>query len=328
MISIDYSSDNSVYIKSILSERSSLSKKVLQIDFFLSELNDLFDLLMIAKSDVDFLLFDEILLKFKELKQAVIKFEIESLFITDYDFMNSFMEIHAGSGGIDAQDWVSILFKMYTAWFVNRKFNYDILSFTPGDPCGFKSISIKIYGKCVFGWLKGESGIHRLVRKSPFDSSNKRHTSFASVYVYPDNKNTYDVVVNDGDLKIETFRSSGAGGQHVNTTDSAVRITHIPTGIVVKCQLERSQHKNKAYAMKQLKSKLCALNSLEMKRDQGKFEKKLSITWGNQIRSYVLDKSLVKDMRTKLEVSNVTGVLNGNIDPFILSNMGIKSDIL
>jgi len=291
------------------------------------KLNEIYELLIISKNDNDISLLNELSNDLYYLKQEIINLEIESLFKSKYDSMNTFLDIQSGSGGLDAQDWVGILFKMYTNWLEKRKFIYRILNLSHGEHNGIKSISLKIIGDYAYGWLKNESGIHRLIRKSDFDS-NKRHTSFASVYVYPDNKNLNEITINDNDLRIETFRSSGAGGQHVNTTDSAVRIKHIPTGITVKCQSERSQHKNKFYAMKQLKSKLHALNLLKNKSNNQIFEQnKLSITWGNQIRSYIFDKSIIKDLRSNLEINDINFVLNGNLDTLIFSVLNMENNI-
>lgn len=229
------------------------------------------------------------------------------------------MEIQSGSGGLDAQDWADILFKMYTSWFNKKNFNYTILDITHGDPIGIKYISIKITGKYAYGWLKSESGIHRLVRKSPFDTNKKRHTSFASVLIYPEKPCKKEIDINNSDLKINTYRSSGAGGQHVNKTDSAVRITHIPSNITVQCQAERSQHKNKAIALEQLKVKINTLQLLNNISEKELVNNKLSITWGNQIRSYVLDKSYIKDIRLIHELNNINIILNGNLDALVLA---------
>ena len=285
---------------------------------------DFIDLFYIAKNDKDDILLIELLNKLEYLKKLLLDTE-SNIFFTCSDNVNVFFDIQVGSGGLDAQDWVNILFKMYISWFEKREFKYKIISLISGELSGIKFISIKISGKFAYGWLKYESGIHRLVRKSPFDTNKKRHTSFASVFIYPDNEVVADININESDLKIDTFRSSGAGGQHVNTTDSAVRIKHISSGIVVQCQSERSQHQNKLHALRQLMLKLRALHILNCKLDKQKLEKnKLSITWGNQIRSYVLDKSFIKDLRSGYETSNVELVLNGNLDIFVLSVLNMK----
>jgi len=296
-----------------------------KIDAFKIDLVEFIDLINLAKDENDDVLLHELSGDLISFKNKIKTLEFEALFSLPEDSMNTFLDIQAGSGGLDAQDWVSMLFKMYTAWLERRKFKYKVISVSYGESLGIKAISIKIYGDYSFGWLKYEAGIHRLVRKSPFDSNNKRHTSFASVFVYPDNEKDCDVELNDSDIKIDTYKSSGAGGQHVNTTESAVRVRHLPSGVVVQCQSERSQHKNKISAMRQLSLKVHALYAFNRKMDMKKIEDgKLSITWGNQIRSYILDKSLIKDVRSNFEVSNVDLVLNGDLDPFIFSVLNMK----
>ncbi len=267
---------------------------------------------------MDVELFKDMYINLKNIKYDIEKFEEETLFTEINDTFNAFMDIQAGSGGIDAQDWVEILLKMYTNWIEKKNFKYNIMTISYGDTAGIKLVSLKIIGKYAFGWLKNETGIHRLVRKSQFDSNNKRHTSFASVFIYPENTNTKNISIEESDLKIETFRSSGAGGQHVNKTDSAVRIVHLPSKIIVQCQSERSQHKNKLQALEQLKLKINALKNINISNKNESYDK-LSITWGNQIRSYVLDKSYVKDLRTNQEINDISFILNGNLDIFILS---------
>ena len=290
------------------------------------KLNDTYDLLNLAKDDNDIKLLEDLTKDYLDIKQNIINLEVKCLFVDKHDSMDAFLDIQSGSGGLDAQDWVTMLLKMYINWFEKRSFKYKILHLSHGSCNGLKSVSLQVSGDYIFGWLKNESGIHRLIRKSEFDS-NKRHTSFASVFVYPDHQYIEDVIIDTNDLKIDTFRSSGAGGQHVNTTDSAVRIKHIPTNIVIKCQSERSQHKNKAYAMKQLKSKLRALNFSKNKLNNKEFEEnKLSITWGNQIRSYILDKSIIKDLRSNLEINDINLVLNGDLDSLIFSVLNIESN--
>jgi len=325
LLDLNYSLEKANIVNKLLLERSNLFKMIFKLDLFKTDLTDFLDLFKLAEGDNDLNLLQELIDILNLLDRRIVNFELELLFDSCYDSMDAFVDIQAGSGGLDAQDWVGILLKMYTAWFEKHNFSYNIINLFHGGVSGIKSVSIKVSGKYVFGWLKHESGIHRLVRKSPFDSNKKRHTSFASVFIYPDNKQCYDYVIKESDLKIDTFRSGGAGGQHVNTTDSAVRIKHIPTGITVKCQSERSQHKNKSHAMKQLKSKLHALNSLKKKENQGEFEQnKLSIAWGNHIRSYILDKSLIKDVRSNLEVSDINLVLNGDLDPFVFAIFDMK----
>ena len=235
------------------------------------------------------------------------------------DQNNSFLEIHAGAGGTESQDWAEMLQRMYVRWAESKEFDISLLQESKGEEAGIKSSTLKITGDYVYGRLKRESGIHRLVRISPFDSNKRRHTSFASIWVYPEIDDKVEIEINEGDLRIDTYRASGAGGQHVNKTDSAVRITHIPTHIVVQCQSGRSQHKNKSDAMAMLKSRLYELELQKRKDEESKINsEKKDIGWGNQIRSYVLHPyKLIKDLRTNYESSNVSDVLDGNIDKFL-----------
>ena len=235
------------------------------------------------------------------------------------DQNNSFLEIHAGAGGTESQDWAEMLQRMYVRWAESKEFDISLLQESKGEEAGIKSSTLKISGDYVYGRLKRESGIHRLVRISPFDSNKRRHTSFASIWVYPEIDDKVEIEINEGDLRIDTYRASGAGGQHVNKTDSAVRITHIPTHIVVQCQSGRSQHKNKSNAMAMLKSRLYELELQKRKEEENKINsEKKDIGWGNQIRSYVLHPyKLIKDLRTNYESSNVSDVLDGNIDKFL-----------
>ncbi|MBZ4643406.1 MAG: peptide chain release factor 2 [Deferribacteres bacterium] len=267
-----------------------------------------------------------------ELEDKITDFELKLILNGENDSNNAILTIHSGAGGTEANDWANMLFRMYTMWVEKKNFKYEILDLLPGDEVGIKSVTINVVGEYAYGYLKGETGIHRLVRLSPFDSNNKRHTSFASVFVLPEIDDDIEISIVESDLKIDTFRASGAGGQHVNTTDSAVRITHIPTGIVVSCQNERSQHKNKAHAMKILKAKLYELELEKRNKEKSELESsKSEIGWGNQIRSYVMHPyKMVKDLRTRYETGNVDAVMDGNIDDFIKSylfyNAGIKAD--
>ncbi|MGI9215249.1 MAG: peptide chain release factor 2, partial [Gammaproteobacteria bacterium] len=227
----------------------------------------------------------------------------------------------------EAQDWADILLRMYLRWAESRKFKAEIMEISSGEVAGIKSATIRITGNYAYGWLKHETGVHRLVRKSPFDSGNRRHTSFAAIFVYPEVDDEINISINPADLKIDTYRASGAGGQHVNRTDSAVRITHLPTGIIVQCQSDRSQHKNKSYALKQLKSKIYDSMMQEKNKEKQKLEDtKTDIGWGNQIRSYVLDQSRIKDLRTNVEVFDTTRVLDGDIDLFLESNLKFRKN--
>lgn len=254
-----------------------------------------------------------------KLLKEVEKFRIQTFLKGEYDANNAILSIHAGAGGVDAQEWAEILLRMYTRWCEGKKYSIEILNYVKDTEGGIKSVSILIKGINVYGYIKSEKGVHRLIRISPFDSSGKRHTSFASVDVAPEIHESYDIGVDPSDLKIDTYRASGAGGQHVNTTDSAIRITHIPTGIVVQCQNERSQHKNKDTAMKMLYSKLVELKIHENKEKVDELQGSYSlIGWGSQIRTYVFHPySMVKDHRTDAEVGNVENVLDGDIDYFI-----------
>lgn len=248
--------------------------------------------------------------------------EFNRMFHLEMDPNNAFIDIQSGSGGTEAQDWAEMLFRMYLRFAENKGFNTTIIEKSYGDVAGIKSATIKVQGDYAFGWLRTENGVHRLVRKSPFDSGSRRHTSFASVFIYPEIDDKIEIDINPADLRIDTYRASGAGGQHVNKTDSAVRITHEPTGIVVQCQNDRSQHKNRAQAMSQLKAKLYEVELLKQNAEkQNLEEQKSDIGWGSQIRSYVLDQSRIKDLRTKVEISNIQAVLDGDIEEFIEASL-------
>lgn len=257
-----------------------------------------------------------------EMKKKVEHLEFQRMFNQDHDQANCFLEIQAGAGGTEAQDWASMLERMYLKFAERQDFKAEIIEETEGDVAGIKGCTIKITGNYAYGWLRTETGIHRLVRKSPFDSNARRHTSFASVFVYPEVDESFEVEINPSDLRIDTFRASGAGGQHIQKTDSAVRITHIPTGIVAVCQNGRSQHQNKADAMAVLKSKLYEAELRKRQAVQQAVEdSKSDISWGHQIRSYVLDQSRVKDLRTNVETGNTTAVLDGALEQFIEASL-------
>ena len=254
----------------------------------------------------------------KNLSKDIVCIETTLLFKNKEDFYDAYIDIQSGSGGTEAQDWVSMLLRMYTRWLDNKGFKHDIIDFSEGEIAGYKSVTIKIIGDYAYGWLRTETGVHRLVRKSPFDSGSRRHTSFASVFVYPQINEDIEVSINPADLRIDVYRASGAGGQHVNTTESAVRITHIPSKIVTQCQNDRSQHKNKESAMKQLRAKLYLFELNKQNEIKNKVEsEKSDISWGNQIRSYILDDSRIKDLRTKHETGNIQAILDGDLDEFI-----------
>jgi len=257
-----------------------------------------------------------------KLSGVVEDMEFRRMFANPMDPNNCFLDIQAGSGGTEAQDWASILERMYLRYCEQKKFRVEVLEESEGDVAGIKSASLKITGDYAFGHLRTESGVHRLVRKSPFDSNNRRHTSFASVFVYPEVDDSIEIDVNPADLRVDTYRASGAGGQHINKTDSAVRITHAPTGIVVQCQSDRSQHRNRAEAMAMLKSKLYELELRKRnEQKQAMEDAKTDIGWGHQIRSYVLDQSRIKDLRTNVEIGNTQSVLDGDLDPFITASL-------
>ncbi len=248
--------------------------------------------------------------------------EFQRMFSKPMDSHSAFVDIQSGSGGTEAQDWAEMLLRMYLRWIESKGFEAELLEASAGDVAGIKSATIHVKGDYAYGWLRTETGVHRLVRKSPFDSGNRRHTSFASVFVSPEITDDIDIEVNPADLRIDTYRASGAGGQHVNRTDSAVRITHVPTGIVVQCQSDRSQHKNRAQAMSQLRAKLYELEQQKRRAEHQQLEEsKLEITWGSQIRSYVLDDSRIKDLRTGVETGNTQGVLDGDLDKFIEASL-------
>lgn len=252
----------------------------------------------------------------------VSKLEFQRMFSGEQDGSNAFVDIQAGSGGTEAQDWAEMLLRMYLRWFENKGFKTELMECSAGDVAGIKSATISVQGENAFGWLRTETGVHRLVRKSPFDSGNRRHTSFAAVFVSPEVDDNVDIEINPADLRVDVYRASGAGGQHVNRTESAVRITHNPSGIVVQCQADRSQHKNRDTAMKQLKAKLYELEMQKRRGDQQAVEDaKSDIGWGSQIRSYVLDASRIKDLRTGVETGNTGAVLDGALDDFVEASL-------
>lgn len=258
---------------------------------------------------------DRLLKKLEEL-------EFRRMFSGKMDANNAWMDIQAGSGGTEAQDWANMLLRMFLRWGERQGFKTELMEVSEGDVAGIKSATIKFTGEYAFGMLRTETGVHRLVRKSPFDSGNRRHTSFASVFVSPEIDESIEIEINPADLRIDTYRSSGAGGQHVNKTDSAVRLTHIPTGVVVQCQNDRSQHRNKAQAMDMLKARLYELEIQKQQDDQQQVEDaKSDIGWGSQIRSYVLDQSRIKDLRTNVETGNTQAVLDGSLDQFIEASL-------
>jgi len=287
-----------------------------------SRLTDTRELLDLAAEESDEDTIDAVIADLEELEQKLAELEFRRMFAGELDSSNAFLDIQAGSGGTEAQDWAAMLLRMYLRWGERRGFKTELIEVSSGDVAGIKSATIKFGGDYAFGWLRTETGVHRLVRKSPFDSGSRRHTSFASVFVYPEVDDSIEIDINSADLRIDTYRASGAGGQHVNRTDSAVRITHLPTNTVAQCQSERSQHQNKANAMNQLKAKLYELEMQQRNAEkQALEESKSDIGWGSQIRSYVLDQSRIKDLRTGMETGDTQGMLDGDLDPFIEASL-------
>lgn len=302
--------------------RAELQGTVAVIDELAAGLKDSEELIELAEAESDEDTLAEVSKDFQQFTQTVEALEFQSMFSGKMDGQNAYLDINAGSGGTEAQDWAEMILRMYLRWGEQHKFTTELMEVSAGEVAGVKSATIKFSGPYAFGWLRTETGVHRLVRKSPFDSGNRRHTSFAAVYAYPEVDDDIDIEINPADLRIDTYRASGAGGQHVNRTDSAVRITHEPSGVVVQCQNDRSQHKNKAQAMKQLKAKLYEVELAKRREDQQAVEEtKSEIGWGNQIRSYVLDASRIKDLRTGVETGNTQAVLDGALDQFIEASL-------
>ncbi|MHA1558202.1 MAG: peptide chain release factor 2 [Alphaproteobacteria bacterium] len=315
------------YAQNILKQRETLNASIDEILAIEKELDGSKELFELAENENDNSIKSEVLQNLTNLKRNVKKLELETLFSNEADENDCFVEVHPGAGGTEAQDWANMLFRMYYRWAERRGFKVKILDENSGEEAGIKSVTFQIIGFRAYGWLKTESGVHRLVRISPFDANKKRHTSFASVWVYPVIDESIEIEINDSDLRIDTYRASGAGGQHVNKTDSAVRMTHIPTGIVVQCQSDRSQHRNRAQAMESLKSRLYELELRKREEEQSNKEsQKTEIAWGHQIRSYVLHPyQMVKDTRTGVEKGNAHAVLDGDIDPFIEASLAAFS---
>ncbi len=266
--------------------------------------------------------FDEIEPELAELEEKLAKLEFRRMFSGDHDSSDCYIDLQAGSGGTEAQDWTNMMLRMYLRWAEAKGFKAEVIEVSEGEVAGLKSATVRISGEYAYGWLRTETGVHRLVRKSPFDSGGRRHTSFASAFIYPEVDENIDIDINPADLRIDVYRASGAGGQHVNTTESAVRITHLPTNTVVQCQNDRSQHKNKDQAMKQLRAKLFELELQKQNAEkQANEDAKSDIGWGSQIRSYVLDDSRIKDLRTGVENRNTQAVLDGDLDKFIEASL-------
>lgn len=303
-------------------QRSSLQATKDAFDTLDSGLGDAVDLLEMAREENDEDTVNAVAADLESYEARVAGLEFRRMFSGNNDEAHAFLDIQSGSGGTEAQDWAEMLLRMYLRWGERQGFKTELIEVSPGDVAGIKSATIRVEGEYAFGWLRTETGVHRLVRKSPFDSGARRHTSFAAVFVSPEIDDDIEIDINPADLRIDVYRASGAGGQHVNRTESAVRITHEPSGIVVQCQNDRSQHKNKATAMKQLKSKLYEAEMLKRSGDQQAVEDgKSDIGWGSQIRSYVLDQSRIKDLRTNVETSNTQAVLDGEITQFIKESL-------
>jgi peptide chain release factor 2 len=303
-------------------ERARLATDVGEIERTTKGIGDASELLDLAEAEGDEPAARDIERDAQRLETDVRHLELKRMFRGEMDSHNAFLDIQAGAGGTEAQDWAQMLLRMYLRWGAARGFSCEVIDSSPGEVAGIKSATVEVRGEYAYGWLRTEIGVHRLVRKSPFDSGNRRHTSFASVFVSPEIDDDIEIEINPADLKVDVYRSSGAGGQHVNKTESAVRITHQPTGIVVACQNERSQHKNRSTAMKMLKAKLYELEVNKRNAAAKVLEdSKSDVSWGNQIRSYVLDQSRIKDLRTGVEVGNTQSVLDGALDQFMEASL-------
>ena len=312
----------------LMRERGNLEQAFTQIETFETDLTDILELSELAELEADDDIVSETLASLAQLHKKAEKAEIEALLSGEADTNNAFIEIHPGAGGTEAQDWAAMLLRMYIRWANAHSMKVEVLEQQSGDEAGIKSATILIKGHNAYGWLKTESGVHRLVRISPFDSSARRHTSFASAWVYPQIDDNIVIDINESDCRVDTYRASGAGGQHVNTTDSAVRITHKPSGIVVQCQNDRSQHKNRSRAWDMLRARIYEME-LKKREDaaQAEADSKSEIGWGRQIRSYVLQPyQMIKDLRTGVETSDINGVLDGDLDAFLEASLAAKID--
>jgi len=303
-------------------ERARLGAELAEMDRARDALRSALELLDLAESENDESTVSDLERERAQFEASVRALEFKRMFRGKMDAHHAFLDIQAGAGGTEAQDWAQMLLRMYLKWAVARGFAAEVVDSNPGEVAGIKSATVEVQGDYAYGWLRTETGVHRLVRKSPFDSGNRRHTSFASVFVSPEIDDDISIEVNPADLRVDTYRSSGAGGQHVNKTESAIRITHVPSGIIVACQNERSQHKNRATAMKMLKAKLYELEVNKRNAAAKVLEDaKSDVSWGNQIRSYVLDQSRIKDLRTGVEVGNTGAVLDGDLDQFMEASL-------
>ena len=303
-------------------ERAALELVVVTVDELGLGLTDAEDLLTLAEEEDDNETVEDVVRDLAGFEKRLAKLELQRMFSGEMDVNNAVLDIQSGAGGTEAQDWAEMLLRMYLRWAEAHGFKAEVIEASAGEVAGIKSATVHIKGEYCYGWLRTETGVHRLVRKSPFDSGNRRHTSFASVFVSPEVDDDIEIDINPADIRIDVYRASGAGGQHVNRTESAVRITHLPTNIVVQCQNDRSQHKNKAQAMKQLKAKLYEFE-MQKRRAEASIveENKADVGWGSQIRSYVLDQSRIKDLRTGVETGNTQAVLDGGLDTFIEASL-------
>ncbi len=314
--------DNPREAQALGREKSELESLVMSVDDLSQGTEDSLELLELAKLEDDVETLSQIAKDARQILKGVEALEFRRMFSGEADANNAFLDIQSGSGGTEAQDWAEMLLRMYLRWGEAQGYKVELIEKSPGDVAGIKSATIKFTGEYAYGYLRTELGVHRLVRKSPFDSGNRRHTSFAGVYVYPEIDDSFEVEINPADLRVDTYRASGAGGQHVNKTDSAIRITHEPTGIVVQCQNDRSQHRNRDAAMAMLKARLYE-REMQARREtqQTAEDEKSDIGWGSQIRSYVLDQSRIKDLRTGVETGNTQAVLDGSLNQFIEASL-------
>lgn len=303
-------------------ERARLEEEIGRFTRLERRLADAGELIELARTEADASVLSSVAADLDVADKAIHEAEFNRMFGGEMDSHNAFMDIQSGAGGTEAQDWANMLLRMYLMWGDKHGFKTELLEVSEGEVAGIKSATVKFSGSHAYGWLRTETGVHRLVRKSPFDSGNRRHTSFASVFVYPEVDDDIAVEINPADLRIDTYRASGAGGQHVNRTDSAIRITHLPTNVVVQCQSDRSQHRNRAEAMKMLQARLYEIEMQKRHAEKQKIEStKTDVEWGHQIRSYVLDQSRIKDLRTGVETGNPSAVLDGDLDEFIEASL-------
>lgn len=309
-----------------MQERTGLANQIERVERLEQDCKENLDLIALAEQDNDMEIVQDALQQLQSMEKEVKRLELESLLSGEADRNDCYLEVNSGAGGTEAQDWAEMMLRMYTRWAEQHGYKVTMLESTEGEQAGIKSATLQISGINAYGWLKTEAGVHRLVRISPFDSAKRRHTSFASVWVYPVIDDSIDIEVNESDLKIDTYRASGAGGQHINKTESAIRITHVPTGIIVACQTDRSQHRNRATAMEMLKARLYELELKKREEEAAQTEaNKTDIGWGHQIRSYVLAPyQLVKDLRTDVERTNTDAVLDGDLDDFMAAALALR----